>query len=57
MTMKFCEITYKYKHETHVAVVRETKGWEVNYPWDVLNHIESLVSAGAVITNVINYCN
>lgn len=55
--MKFCEITYKYKHETHVSVVRETKGLEANYLWDVLNRIESLVAAGAIITYVADYRN
>lgn len=51
--MKYCEITYKYKGESHVTIVRECDTWASEYYRNVLNAIEQLVNAGAVITDVM----
>ena len=32
-----------------------TKGWEDQFPQKVLNRVQSLVMAGAVITKIIGY--
>lgn len=55
--MKFTEITYKYEYKTYTTVERENdyKKGDVNYEQGVLNRIESLTRAGAVITDVFQH--
>ena len=53
--MKFCEITYKYKGKSHVKVVRENDGFASEYYRMILDNIEQLVNAGAVITYMTPY--
>ena len=51
--MKHYEITYIYNGEAHTVDVFPQKGWESQYHQAVLNRIESLVAAGAIVTNLI----
>lgn len=55
--MKAYEITYRVKGEIYTTVEQPTKGWESQFLQHVLNVIESLVCAGAVVTDLreINY--
>ena len=48
--MKYYEIEYKYNGKSYSTVVQPTKGWESQFLQKVLNHIESIVNAGAVVT-------
>lgn len=50
--MKAYEIEYKYNGKRYSVVVQPTKGWESQFLQKVLNHIESLVNAGAVVTDL-----
>lgn len=47
--MKAYEITYKYSGKTYTTVEQATKGWESLFQQQIINRIESLVAAGAVI--------
>ena len=51
--MKAYEIEYQYNGERHIIVEPPTAGWEPQFLQNVLNRIESLVMAGAVVTNLI----
>ena len=55
MKTKYCEITYEYDGKEYTTVERPEKGWEEQFPQQVLNRIESIVNAGAVITGFIQY--
>lgn len=46
---RFCVIKYSYRGKVYEMVERPTAGWEVQYEQNVINRIESLVDAGAVI--------
>lgn len=48
--MKYYEIEYEINGKRHTCVERPKKGWESQFLQAVLNRIESLVSAGAVVT-------
>lgn len=50
--MKHYEITYIYEGKKYFADVFPQKGWETNYHKNVLDKIESLVTAGAVIVDI-----
>lgn len=50
--MKVYEIDYIYEGKKHTTVEQSKKGWEEQFPQQVLNAIESLVNAGAVITDL-----
>lgn len=51
--MKHYEISYIYNGKKHVVDVFPQKGWETQYHKNVLDKIESLVMAGAVIVDII----
>ncbi len=51
MTIAY-EITYEYCGKLHRTVEQQTKGWEGQFMQKVLNRIQSLVMAGAVITDL-----
>lgn len=53
--MKRYEITYKYNEKNHTVTEHQTKGFEAQFAQKVLNRIESLVDAGAIITKIVNY--
>lgn len=46
------EISYTYNGKQYTTVEQSTKGWEGMFLQQVLNRIESLVVAGAVITDL-----
>jgi hypothetical protein len=50
--MKAYVIEYKYNGKHHAVVEQPVKGWESQFLQQVLNHIESLVNAGAVVTGL-----
>lgn len=50
--MKVYEIEYKVNGKCYTCVEQPTKGWESNFLQNVLNRIESLTNAGAVITAI-----
>ena len=50
--MKAYEIEYKINGKRYTVVEQPTKGWESQFLQKVLNRIESLVMAGAVITDL-----
>lgn len=54
--MKHYEITYIYEGQKYATDVFPQKGWEAQYHKNVLDKIESLVSAGAVIIDIIETC-
>jgi hypothetical protein len=45
-------IEYKVNGKTYTTVEQPTKGWESQFLQKVLNRIESLVNAGAVVTGL-----
>lgn len=51
------EITYEYNGEKASTVETPTPGFEANFAQNVLNVIEQLVRAGAVITDLTGYNN
>lgn len=51
------EIVYEYEGEKASTVETPTPGFEANFAQNVLNVIEGLVRAGAVITDLIGYNN
>ena len=51
------EIVYEYEGEKASTVETLTPGFEANFTQNVLNVIEGLVRAGAVITDLISYNN
>lgn len=51
--MKHYEITYIYEGKKHTTDVFPKKGWEAQYHKSVLDTIESLVMAGAVVVDMI----
>lgn len=53
--MKKYEITYKYNEKDYTVTETPTKGFEAQFAQKVLNRIESLVDAGAIITKIVNY--
>lgn len=53
--MKAYEIKYKYEGKEHSTIEQPHKGWEGQFFKQVLDRIESLVSAGAIITGIIEY--
>ena len=50
-------IEYKVDGKHHATIEQPVKGYEWQFPQQVLNRIESIVNAGAVVTalNTINY--
>lgn len=48
--MKAYEIEYKINKKTYTVVEQPVKGWESQFLQKVLNRIESIVNAGAVVT-------
>ena len=50
-------IEYKVDGKTHATIEQPVKGFEGQFQQQVLNRIESIVNAGAVVTalNTINY--
>lgn len=50
--MSAYEIFYTYEGKQYSTVERSTKGWETHFLQNVVNCIESLVMAGAVITDL-----
>lgn len=50
--MKAYEIEYKVNGKRYTVVEQPTKGWESQFLQKVLNRIESLVNAGAVVTGI-----
>ena len=48
--MRAYEIEYMINGKRHTVVEQPTKGWESQFLQKVLNRIESLVDAGAVVT-------
>lgn len=50
--MSAYEIFYIYEGKKYSVVERSTKGWESQFQQNVINRIESLVSSGAVITDL-----
>jgi hypothetical protein len=48
--MKAYEIEYMYNGKHHTVVEQPIRGWEPQFLQQVLNRIESLVDAGAVVT-------
>jgi hypothetical protein len=50
--MKAYEISYTFNGKQYTTVERPTKGWESMFLQNVLNRIESLVMAGAIITDL-----
>lgn len=50
--MKAYEIEYKINGKRYTVVEQPTKGWESQFLQKVLNRIESLVNAGAVVTGL-----
>ena len=53
--MKRYEITYKYDGKQHTIIEHPQKGFEGQFLEQVLNRIESLVNAGAVIVDMVAY--
>lgn len=55
--MKFTEITYRYRGKQSVLIVSESdyRIGDIGYYEGVLNHIESLTDAGAVILDVFSH--
>ena len=53
--MKRYEITYKYNGEQHTIIEQPSKGWESQFLQQVLNRVESLVNAGAIIVDMVEY--
>jgi hypothetical protein len=53
--MKRYEIKYKYDGKQFSVIEQPHKGWESQFLQQVLNRIESLVKAGAVITDITSY--
>ena len=49
------EITYEYEGNEHSIVEIPTEGFEEQFTQKVLNRIESIVKAGAVITDLTGY--
>ena len=50
--MKAYEIEYKIDGKCYTCVECPTKGWESQFLQNVLNRIESIVNAGAVVTRL-----
>ena len=50
--MKAYEIEYEINGKRYTTVERPEKGWEPQFLQKVLNRIESLVMAGAVVTDL-----
>ena len=50
--MKAYEIEYNFNGKRYTVVEHPTKGWEGQFLQQVLNRIESIVSAGAVVTKL-----
>ena len=50
--MRAYEITYKVNGKQYTTVEQPTKGWEGQFLQKVLNRIESITNAGAVVTDV-----
>lgn len=48
--MKAYEIEYKINGKRYTVVEHPSKGWEGQFLQQVLNRIESIVNAGAVVT-------
>lgn len=46
------EIIYEVNGKRYACLVFPTKGWESQFLQNVLNRIESLVDAGAVVTGL-----
>lgn len=53
--MKRYEITYMYDGKKHSIIEQPQKGFEGQFLQQVLNRIESLVSAGAIIVDMVAY--
>lgn len=51
--MKIYEIKYTYNGKEYEVVEQPTKGWESQFLQKVINRIESLVNAGAVVTSIV----
>lgn len=50
--MRAYEIEYKINGKRYTVVEQPTKGWESDFLQKVLNRIESIVNAGAVVTAI-----
>ena len=50
--MKAYVIEYRVNGKCHATIEQPTKGWESQFLQNVLNRIESLVNAGAVVTGL-----
>lgn len=48
----FYEIKYEYEGKEYTTVEQPHKGWEGDFLQNVLNRIESLTVAGAVVTDL-----